>query len=126
MPYAITCTHCDRAILTTSQLTPTDWSAMRGHLTACPNWHGPLPPATLGDVLMNFRVRRVADTDSVAPKPICKLKDAETQFSILFRVRDTLTAAGERRAAEEFLARAHHCRCCEEILQIARNYVEID
>jgi hypothetical protein len=75
---------------------------------------------------MNFRVRRVADPDSVASKPICKLGDAETQFSILFRVRDTLTAAGERRAAEEFLARADHCHCCEEILQVARHYVEID
>ena len=54
MPYAITCTHCDRAVLTTSQITPTDWVAMRGHLTACPNWHGALPPSTLGDILMNF------------------------------------------------------------------------
>ncbi len=60
-------------------------------------------------------------------KPPCKLRGAEdTTFSILFRVRDTLTEAGLEDQVDEFLRRAVACRSCDEMVQLAMEYVELD
>jgi hypothetical protein len=61
-----------------------------------------------------------------APKPPCKLANADSMYSILFRVRNALNAAGFEQEAEEFLKRAPQCRCCEEMRELATEYVTIE
>jgi hypothetical protein len=126
MAYTIACTHCDLPVLTTSQLTPSDWGSMRGHLADCPGWQGATPPEDIGDVITNFRVRQVSDGTAVVAKPVCRLRGIETQYSILYRVRDALTGAGQPKQAEEFMAQARDCDSATETMEIASNYVDID
>lgn len=125
MSYTIACTHCDLPVLTTRQLTPSDWGSMRGHLVECPGWQG-TPPEDIGDVLTNFRVRQVSEGNAVAAKPVCQLPGIETQYSILFRVRNALRGAGQAAQAEEFMARARDCDGAAETMAIASDYVDID
>jgi hypothetical protein len=126
MSYTIACTHCDRPVLTTRQLTPSDWGSMRGHLVECPRWQGATPPEDIGDVLTNFRVRQVSDAGAAVPKPVCQLPGIETQYSIRFRVRDALRGAGQPMQADEFMARVRDCDGAAETMEIASDYVDID
>ena len=47
-------------------------------------------------------------------------------FCILFRVRDTLREAEIDGQVDEFLKRAATCRSRSEMVQLAREYVELD
>jgi hypothetical protein len=71
---------------------------------------------------------RVADGIGVskAAKPVCKLDKAENLYSVLFRVRDALKAAGREREACEFLRRAQRCRCHGDLYTIVAEYVVIE
>ena len=60
-------------------------------------------------------------------KPPCKLSTGEAvAFSILFRVRDVLRAAGRDDLVDDFLDRAAACGCCQEIAPLANEYVEVE
>ena len=45
---------------------------------------------------------------------------------ILFRVRDTLREAGRDGQVDEFLKRAATCHSRSEMVQLTREYVELD
>lgn len=60
-------------------------------------------------------------------KPSCDLRCIDGSiFSILFRVGDTLRAAGLDDNLNEFLARAVTCCSCGEMIQLAKEYVELE
>jgi hypothetical protein len=44
----------------------------------------------------------------------------------LFGVRGALKAAGRWDEVDEFLKRAESCPCCEEMVRLAKEYVELD
>ena len=47
-------------------------------------------------------------------------------FSVLFYVRDVLVKAGRSDRLDEFFARAERCGSPEQLVRVAREYVEIE
>ena len=63
----------------------------------------------------------------MSTKPPCELREEhDMMLFILFRVPDALKAAGRQDQVAEFLKRAEACFCCEEMVRLARERVELD
>jgi hypothetical protein len=59
-------------------------------------------------------------------KPPCKLIGTDGNvFSIIGRVRQALTAAGQEDRAREFVERAYRSRSYEDVLALCLEYVEV-
>jgi hypothetical protein len=59
-------------------------------------------------------------------KPPCKLVDTHDVVEFLILVNRTLREAGLSKQVDEFLTRARACSIYDEMLRLAREYVEIE
>jgi hypothetical protein len=60
-------------------------------------------------------------------KPPCKLVDhGGDMVAVLLLVNRVLREAGLNKHADEFLTRATACSTCDEMVRLARDYVEIE
>jgi hypothetical protein len=60
-------------------------------------------------------------------KPTCRLATAaDSEFSMIYRIRDALRDAGFNDRADEFLERAKRCGSRADLLTLAREYVAVE
>jgi len=66
--------------------------------------------------------------EAAAPraKPLCRLIGGDGNvFATIGAVRRALKNAGQVDRAKEFVARAYHAQCYDEVLQLVHEYVEV-
>ena len=60
------------------------------------------------------------------PRPRCKLIGTDGNvFALVGTVRRCLKNAGQVDRAKEFVARAYHAQCYDEVLQMIHEYVDV-